>query len=77
MQEQITYFKQQGVKMILISSLERSNLEKDIDLIFHFPGTGTSMDEIFYYIFMTVFSMEYRKKYIDSWYFSKDSSAPK
>ena len=72
MQEQIKYFVSAEAKVILISSQKREELESLVDLVFHFPGTGTSMDEVFYYVFMSIFSMEYRKRYIDSWYFSND-----
>ena len=72
MQEQIKYFVSAEAKVILISSQKREELENLVDLVFHFPGTGTSMDEVFYYVFMSIFSMEYRKRYIDSWYFSND-----
>lgn len=61
MQEQIKYFVSAEAKVILISSQKREELESLVDLVFHFPGTGTSMDEVFYYVFMSIFSMEYRK----------------
>ena len=72
MQEQIKYFVSAEAKVILISSQKREELESLVDLVFHFPGTGTSMDGAFYYVFMSIFSMEYRKRYIDPWYFSND-----
>ncbi len=58
-----------GVKVILITCSARPELEEQVDLAIRLPGTKFGRDEVLYHALINIMALEYRKKYMDDWFY--------
>ena len=67
--DMILKIKESGVRVILINCSSQPELEKKVDLTIHLPGTKFGRDEVLYHALMNILALEYRKKYMDEWFY--------
>lgn len=62
--------KEVGAKIVAITCAVHSAIEEQVDLAIHLSGTKSGRDEVLFNAVMNILSLEYRKRFIDTWYYS-------
>ena len=65
----IRQIKQNGAKIILITCAADKEISEAADVCIRLTGSKSGRDEVLYAAVMTILSLEYRKRFIDSWYY--------
>lgn len=67
--DMIRQIKQQGVKIILITCAADKEIADSADVCIRLSGTKSGRDEVLYAAVMTILSLEYRKRFMDTWFY--------
>lgn len=61
--------KAAGARVLMITCTKDEEVEKTADLTIMLPGTKSGKDETLFSMFINVLSVEYRRNYLDQWYY--------
>ena len=65
----IRQIRQRGAQIILITCGADREITDAADVCIRLNGTKSGRDEVLYTAVMTILSLEYRKRFMDSWYY--------
>ena len=69
--EMIRQIQEAGAKVLQITGTPISETQADLDLTIQFHGTKSGRDEVFFQAIMSILSLEYRKRYMDAWFYNQ------